>query len=227
MRYAPRRNQYKKYFNAISEVAAKKNLPPSTVALEVVKEKQPEIRQYVKNAGLRPDDNPVNLSIQAAMVHENKVLDKLNRGFQDYTAAENAVFAEDEVNSFMDDYQDFAPALLAMVGAVAGKGIEGINAKREQAGKKPILSGKFWQNLKNKAASVEARPINENDLQVNIRGRDRIGANPNTELGAGILAARVELENQAKKDYLRRNLPLFIIAAVVIIAGIIYFTKKK
>jgi hypothetical protein len=229
MRFINIRKKYQNSQRAIADVAKKKGIPVEAVALQAVKEKLPAVRKYVTAAGLIADENPVNLSIQAAIAHENKIKHKMeSQGITDYFVAENAVF-NDEADNFDgdDEVENFAPALLAVVGTVAGKGIEGINQKREQRGKQPILSGKFWQNLKSKFGNVRAQ-VGEDEVRL------RLQANPNvrqtgeqTELGAGIIAARGELERQAKKDYLRRNLPVVLIVSALVIVAVIYFAKKK
>lgn len=228
MKFSQKRRIYLNAFRALPEVARKRGLTPQQYALQVIKEKRPQIEQYVKNGGNKPSKDDFILSTQATLTHENNVAREMRLENTDYNTAEENVFLIDqmrEAQNFNDDYEDFAPALLAVVGAVGGKGIEAINAKRTHQGKKPILSGKFWDSFRNKTKGVSVGTEGDR-LIIGIDGKPTTAAEPNTAAGAAIEAMQRQLETEAKKDYLRRNLPVIIILAALAIAAFLYFKKK-
>lgn len=227
MKHLHRKNKYQSGFKELQDMSIKAGLPADIIALRIMKQRRPEIAAYVAKNGQMPKDSLPELALQAAMVHESKVAAKMNEGIPSYDIAENAVFAEEQQEydsaAFDDSYQDFAPALLAVVGTVAKAGINAVNAKREEKGKKPILSGKFWQFLKSKTENVDVSTDGDK-LVIGIDGKPRKATD--SELAAGLAGSMEEIERQKKKEFLKRNLP-FIIAGVVLLIVVVYFIAKK
>lgn len=215
--------QYFNSFTGLTRLSRKTGIKPRTLGVMIVEEKKPEIQRYVKRYGRTPSNNPVELSIQATLTHENNVAKVMRTQNLPYEQAQKVVFMEESALNFTGA-ENFAPMLLGLVANVGKAGIEGINKKRIQNGKKPILSGKFWQKLKDKTAGVSLSSEGD-DLNVNIAGSKRTGEQ--TEIGAGLSGAQAELERQAKKDYLRKNLPIIILALVGIGIAIFFIVKKK
>ena len=215
--------QYYNSFTGLQRLSNKTGIKPSTLGVMIVEEKRPEIERYVRKFGRIPAKNPVDLSIQATLTHENNVAKVMREKGLPYMDAQRVVFAQESALNFTGA-ENFAPALLGLVASVGKAGIEGINKKRIQNGKKPILSGKFWTNLKEKTKGISLNSEGD-DLNVNIKGRK--GTGEQTEIGAGLSGAQAELERQAKKDYLKKNLPIIILALVGIGIGIYFLVKKK
>ena len=215
--------QYYNSFNGLTRLSKKTGIKPATLGVMIVEEKRPEIERYVRRHGLIPAKNPVDLSVQATLTHENKVAGIMRKQGLPYREAQKVVFMEESALNFTGA-ENFAPALLSLVASVGKKGIESANAKRVQNGKKPLLSGKFWTWLKEKTKAVSLSSEGDN-LNIGIAGRK--GTGEQTELGAGLMGAQAELERQAKKDYLKRNLPIFILIAVALGIGIYFIVKKK
>ena len=214
---------YYNSFNGLERLSKKTGIKPSTLGVMIVEEKRPEIERYVRKFGRIPAKNPVELSMQATLTHENNVAKMMRVKGLPYMEAQREVFAQESALNF-DGSENFAPALLSLVASVGKKGIESANAKRIQNGKKPLMSGKFWQWLKSKTAGVSLNSEGDN-LNIGIAGRTRSGEQ--TELSAGLMGAQAELERQAKKDYLKRNLPFIILGVVALGVGIYFLAKKK
>lgn len=214
---------YYQSFTGLQRLSKKTGIKPTTLGVMIVEEKRPEIERYVRKFGRIPAKNPVELSIQATLTHENNVAKVMRTKGLNYQDAQRIVFEQESALNFTGA-ENFAPALLSLVASVGRKGIEGANSKRGETGKKPLLSGKFWQWLKAKTSGISLSSDGD-DLNVNIRGRK--GTGEQTELGAGLSGAQAELERQAKKDYLKKNLPIIILALVGIGIGIYFLVKKK
>lgn len=215
--------EYYNSFNGLTRLSRKTGIKPRTIGLMIVEEKRPEIERYIRKYGRIPAKNPVDLSIQATLTHENNVAKVMRTKGLSYLDAQKVVFAEESALNFTGA-ENFAPALLGLVASVGKAGIEGINKKRVQNGKKPILSGKFWQNLKDKTKGVDLTTDGDN-LNISIAGRKSTGEQ--TEIGAGLSGAQAEIERQAKRDYLKRNLPIIILALVGIGIAVFFIVKKK
>lgn len=215
--------QYYNSFTGLERLSKKTGIKPATLGVMIVEEKRPEIERYVRRHGLIPAKNPVDLSVQATLTHENKVAGIMRKQGLPYREAQKVVFMEESALNFTGA-ENFAPALLSLVASVGKKGIDATNKKRAQSGKKPFLSGKFWTWIKEKTKNISLSNDGD-DLNIGIKGTK--GTGEQTELGAGISGAQAELERQAKKDYLKRNLPIFIIIAVALGVGIYFLAKKK
>lgn len=215
--------QYYQSFTGLERLSKKTGIKPATLGVMIVEEKRPEIERYIRKFGRIPAKNPVDLSIQATLTHENNVAKVMKAKGLPYMDAQRVVFVQESALNFTGA-ENFAPALLSLVASVGKKGIESANVKRVQSGKKPLLSGKFWQWIKSKTSGVSLSSDGD-DLNVNIKGRKETGEQ--TELGAGLSGAQAELERQAKKDYLKRNLPIIILALVGVGIGIYFLVKKK
>jgi len=223
--YLRRKSSFRKGLLALKDLSEKNGVSPETLGQVIIKQNQPKIEQYVRQYGAEPDTrNPVALAVQATLIHEKRIEGKMReKGIDDYGQAEDLVFAEDQ-ESFSggdENYQEFAPALLAVVAGVGKAGIEAINKNREKKGKKPILSGKFWQGLKDKTSGIDIDSDGDR-LTIGVDGKPRKASD--SDLSAAWDGARAELERQAKKDWIKQNLPKIAIAIVAIIA-IVFFIK--
>ena len=137
--------------------------------------------------------------------------------------AENKVLDRQEFLSYTGNVDDFDPSLLAVVASVADKGVQALNAKRVQQGKKPILSGPFWQSLKTKTKNV-GLSAEGSDLNIKIRG----GETPtDSQLAAGLGGAADEIERIKKREFIKKNAVWFALAGVAIIVLIYLAIKKK
>jgi hypothetical protein len=211
IRFAP-------HLRGVKKLSMKTGLSPDAIKLTIIEEKRPEIEKYVKNAGQVPSKNPVMLATQVTLIREKKIADKMKISGKGYDDSSAILSAEEERQSYTGGEENFAGALLSVITSVGSKGIEGINAKRKETGKKPILSGAFWQSLKSK--------VSVDDEGVTVRtGEGR--PMKDTELTRGLTAAQDELERQGKKSWLKKNLVLIILGVVILAAAIWYFTKKK
>lgn len=225
MKYIQRKKKINNGYLQLQNLSNVSNLPVDVVAQKIVDQRRPEIDSYVSAAGLTPEENPAALATQAYLIHNDRIADAMQRfGIYDVEAGENFVLEQDAQSFDGNDhnaFNSFAPALLAVIAPVAKKGIEAINDKRIKNGKKPILSGKFWDFLKNKTELS----ADGSSLDVKLKGEP--GEPSQSELAAGLRAAQAELEAQAKKDYLKKNLPLFIVIGVAVIAAIYFIVKKS
>jgi hypothetical protein len=215
--------QYYQSFTGLRRLSKKTGIKPAQIGVMIVEEKRPEIERYIRKFGRIPAKNPVELSIQATLTHENNVAKIMRTKGLSYNDAQREVFEMESALNFTGA-ENFAPALLGVVASVGRAGIEGINKKRIQNGKKPILSGKFWQSLKAKTSGVDLTTDGDN-LNISIAGRKRTGEQ--TELGAGLSGAQAEIERQAKRDYLKKNLPIIILALVGVGIAVFFLVKKK
>lgn len=226
MKFIQRKRKIAAGYKTLGSLSQIHNLPADVIGQKIINQRRPEIESYVTAAGLVPAENPAALATQAYLIHNDRIENAMQRyGIIDVEAGENFVLEQD-AQSFDDNEQtpfnSFAPALLAVVGAVGKKGVEAINDKRIKNGKKPILSGKFWDFLKNKTELSQ----DGSNLDIKIKGNPNAGEPSQSELAAGFRAAQAELEAQAKADYLKKNLPLFIIIGIAVIAAIYFIVKK-
>lgn len=231
MKYLNRRKKYNAGFRALNKLALKYNTTPDEVGKMIIEEKAPEVIRYIETNGHKPPKTIQGIAGMAAYIHEKKIQDKIKQtGNSDYTLAENSVFQDEaeaaETASYNgEEYNDFAPGLLAVIGAVGKKAIEGINKKRESKGKKPILSGAFWQKFKDKTSPVTVAAEGD-DLNIRVNAMQGNKKMSDSELAAGWNSAKAELERQAKADYINKNKPLFIIAGIVAVIIIILLIRK-
>lgn len=228
MLHLHRKKQYYDSFDEIQSYASQSKLPADIIALRVVKKNMPRIKKYVLESGQTPSENPAELALQTAIIHERKIASKMNNGIPSYEAAENEVFRDEQQKSdssaFDDSYQDFNPAILGAVATVSKAGVTAINKKREEKGKKPILSGKFWNFLKSKTENIEVSTEGDR-LVIGIDGKPRKATD--SELAAGLTASMEEIERQKKREWMKRNLPVIIIIAVAVLAGVYFLARRK
>jgi hypothetical protein len=223
-------NSLKKYrsgFTKIKNLSNKTGLPPEQVAEMVLIEKRPEVEKFVKASGMKPAQNIRSLAGQVVLAHAKRVNDLAKVKNVDVDEAEKQIFSLAEYRSYTgggNDVDNFAPVLLATAVSLGGPLISGINDKRKASGKKPILSGKFWQSLKGATQGLNLSPMGETGLNIGIEGRPSTG--PRTELGAGLESLTAEIERQKKKEFLKKNL-IWIILGVVGFGVLIYFIAKK
>lgn len=224
-------NSFKKYksgFKGLKALSMKTKLSPIQVSEMILLEKRPELEKFVSLSGMRPASNIKELAGQVTIAHANRV-NKLARTKNiDPIQAEREIFALSEYRSYTgggNEVDNFAPMLLAPALAV-GKGfVEGVNEKRKAQGKKPILSGPFWQSIKDATKGISLTPQGEAGLSIGIEGRPM--GEPTSGVGMGISRATDELINQGKKQWFRKNLVWIILAVAVVGFGIYYISKKK
>ena len=228
MQHLQRRKAYYNSFDELQNFASKENLPADIIALRVMRANLPKIKKYVATNGQQPSDKLPDLALQATMIHENKVLAKMQNGIPSYDAAEADVFREEQqqfdASAFDDSYSDFNPAILGAVATVAKAGVTAINKKREEKGKKPILSGKFWSFLKSKTENIDVSTEGDR-LVIGIDGKPRKATD--SEIAAGLEASMAEIESQKKREWMKRNLPIIIIGAVLVIAAVYFIARRK
>ena len=212
------KQRFKKHLIGVKRLSKKTGLTPDAIKLTIIEEKRPEIEKYVKNAGQTPSANPVTLATQVTLIRENKIKEKMKLTGKPYDEANIILNDEEERQSYTGGEENFVGALLSVITSVGAKGVEGINAKRKETGKKPILSGAFWQSLKNKVT------VTDENITLNTGGGKPM---KDTELTRGLTAAQDELERQGKKSWLKKNLVLIILGVLILAAAIWYFTKKK
>lgn len=224
-------NSYKKYlsgYKGLKNLSLKTKLEPLQVSEMILSEKRPQLIQFVKASGMKPADNIRELAGQVTIAHFNRVNKLAKTKNISPMQAEKEIFALSEYRSYTghgDDVDNFAPMLLAPALAV-GKGfVEGMNQKRIAQGKKPILSGPFWQSIKDATKGISLTPQGESGLSIGIEGRPT--GEPTTGVGMGIDRATDELIRQGRKQWIRKNIVWIILAVVVVGVGIYMITKKK
>ena len=217
------RNKYNRGFIGLRNLSRKTGLKPELVGEMIIKEKRGEIARFVKEAGMTPDTDSTGLAIQATIAHQKRVEQKAKQENLSLSEAENKVLDRQEFLSYTGNVEDFDPSLLAVVASVADKGVQALNAKRVQQGKKPILSGPFWQSLKTKTKNV-GLSAEGSDLNIKIRG----GETPtDSQLAAGLGGAADEIERIKKREFIKKNAVWFALAGVAIIVLIYLAIKKK
>jgi len=194
-----RKIKFQRSFKGLANLSSKTGIKPETIGQMIIEEKRKDFEKYVRQGGMVPETNPVKLAIQTTLIHNNKIAKKIKDTGKPFEEAESLVFSEEERNEYTGgDSENFSSSLLSTAYSVAQKGIATINDKRTQQGKKPILSGKFWQSLKkytNEIIPTEPAP------------------------------APVE---EPKQSFLKKNKYFVMIGLlIVVIIGIWYFTKKK
>jgi len=228
MRFANENQTQRKYlksFGALGRLSARTGIKPLTLGQMIIEEKRPEFVKYVKNAGMIPETNPVKLAVQTALIHQNRIAKKMRETGLPLAEAEKQVFHDDDVRSYTGDAENFAPALLAVASSVGGAGIEAINRKRQEKGKKPILSGKFWTNLREKTKGVTLAQTEGGGLNIDVAGRP--STPPSSEIGAGLSAMQTQLEKEGQKSFFLKNKYWIIAGIIVLVVGAYFLIKKK
>lgn len=216
--------KFNRSFGALARLSNRTGIKPLTLGQMIIEEKRPEIEQYVKRYGLIPETNPVKLAVQTTLIHQNRLAKKIKETGLPINLAEIEVFKDDDLQEF-SGAENFAPALLAVAQSVGGAGIQAINKKREASGKKPILSGKFWQNLKGQLKGVTLAQTEGGGLNIDIAGKPQ-GA-PTSELGAGLSAMQNQLEKEGQKSFFLKNKYWIIAGIIILIVGAYFLLKKK
>lgn len=211
--------KYRNGAKALHFVSQQKGKRPEDMALEIVEEKAPQIIKYIKFNGYTPAKTAEGIATQAALIHEEKIKSYIRDGYP-YEEAEEIALSETESEGYDGDYNDFAPALIAVIGNAGKAGIEAINKKREKEGQKPILSGAFWQQFKKKTQGVDVGSDND-DLLLRIKGNES-PYDPNNPFSA----IAKQIEEDKKREYLQKNLPLIILVTLVLI-GLAYYIGRK
>ena len=227
MRYTNQNERVIKFnrsFGALARLSNRTGIKPLTIGQMIIEEKRPELEKYVKSYGMIPDSNPVKLAVQTTLIHQNRIAEKIKQTGLPLEQAEAKVFEDDDLQEF-SGAENFAPALLAVAQSVGGAGISAINKKREEKGKKPILSGKFWTGLKDKLKGVTLAQTETGGLNIDIAGRPS-GA-PTSELGAGLSAMQTQLEKEGQKSWFLKNKYWVIAGIIILIVGAYFIIKKK
>lgn len=223
-------NSYYEGFSLIGKKAKAAGVTSSDVAAQIIANNVKSIQDYVRRGGNIPETNLVKLAVQAQLTHENSIAKKMRLENLTYEAAEKRVLAEENRKQYYNgDSEEFLGLTLAAITATAKKAIQKINEVRAQNGKKPLLSGKFWQNLKKKGADADLQIQQTDSGRIVLSGKlpSTTSTGASSELGAGLEAAGAEIESQKKKEFLKKNLIWIILGGVVLIGGIIYLARKK
>ena len=229
MEYIKERAKMNAAFRTIDKLASDNNIKKESAALLVVKNRATEIEDYVAAHGVVPAKNPASLAVQATLIHEGKIEDKTAAGVPNYFEAENSVM-QDEIDFFKNGMSDnfLGGSLLGSILSAGKAGIEAINKKKIAQGKKPILSGKFWQNLKVKVGDKVTATRDDDGYNVSIAA-PRPAPTPESEksaIQAGIDAAMASIERQKKQEFLQKNMP-YIIGGVIALIVLIFVLRKK
>ncbi len=234
MDYIQKRQKLRGAINALQNIAAKENITVDTAALEVVKNRRREVEDYVAAHDVIPATNPATLAMQATMLHTAKVEDKINEGVSNYIEAENAVF-QDEADflRYGETPDNFlGGSLLGSVLAAGKAGIQKLNEKRIAKGKKPVLSGKFWQGLKTSVGDKIAVNRDAEGYNIQIAAPRPVGGQMTDAqqvlyaAGKGFAVSEAERRAILAKEWFQKN-SLYIIGAIVLIIGIYFIAKKK
>jgi len=205
---------------AIDKMAVKAGVKPEIIALQIVKENQPTIEQYVIEHGEKPLKDPIALAAQATLLHEQKIWDKIeNDGIPDYESAEKEVLAEEQAAEDRGEISNFGGSILGVVFKAGNKALDKINIKRKKNGKKEILAGEKGQRLRQKIGQhIEIEAIEE--MKKSRPGQTDFFKK--TDAGIFLDSLAKEVEAQKTKDAIKKYLPYIIIAVV----GLIYFARK-
>jgi hypothetical protein len=221
-------NEYYEGFSLLNKKSKAAGVTTSDVALQIIANNVKSIQDYVRRGGNIPETDLLKLSVQAGLTHENAIAKKMRLENISYEAAEKKVLAEENRKQyFSGEDEQFLGLTLAAITDLAKKGIAKINEVRNQKGKKPLLSGKFWQKLKSKGekAGLELKQTDEGKISLSANLPSTTGKQ--TEVGAGLEAIGTELESQKKKEFFKKNMIWIILGAVVLIGGVIYLARKK
>lgn len=221
-------NEYYEGFSLMNKKAKASGVTTSDVALQIIANNVKSIQDYVRRGGNIPENDLIKLSVQAALTHENSIAKKMRLENLSYESAEKKVLSEENRKQyFSGEAEEFLGLTLAAITDLAKKGIAKINEVRNKKGKKPLLSGKFWQKLKSKGqkAGLELQQTDEGKISLSANLPSNTGKQ--TEVGAGLEAIGTELESQKKKEFFKKNMIWIILGAVVLIGGVIYLARKK
>lgn len=213
---------------------ATKATPAGVIASQIVKRRAPKIREILKRNGIKPAPKSVNLAIQAAQLMEEKAVDKaMEMGLapepemltpEDIDMAEEQVY-EDEERAIEEDpengFDSFDPATIAATFGAAKAAVGKINAKRQAAGKRPLLRGKKWEARQKKAAEAEKAESSRESARETAGNSAESERETRTERKqestAKILKDAAEsVVNKVEQDRIRQYMPLFIIAGIVL-----------
>lgn len=230
MKYIQKRKKLNAAIATLDRIASSNGITKETAALEVVKNRLPIVEDYVASHGVIPAKNPASLAIQATLIHEDKINEKMDNGISNYIEAENAVFMDEADNYDGEEVSNFlSGSLLGSVLAAGKSGIEAINKKRVATNKKPILSGKFWQNLKTKVGDKINVERDSEGYKVEIDAPEKPTKESDTEIANGMRAARdrfIDKETaRYANDWFDRN--KFYILAIVALAVFVFVMNKK
>jgi len=221
-------NEYYEGFSLLNKKSKAAGVTTSDVALQIIENNVKSIQEYVRRGGNIPETDLIKLSVQAALTHENAIAKKMRLENISYEAAEKKVLSEENRKQyFSGEAEEFLGLTLAAITATAKKAIEKINDVRAQNGKKPLLSGKFWQKLKKKAQDSDLQIQQTDEGKISLSAKLPSTSGKQTELGAGLEAAGTEIESQKKKEFFKKNMIWIILGAVVLIGGVIYLARKK
>jgi hypothetical protein len=186
----------------VKSIAEQTGQPIEEIALELVKQNLPDVQRYVISKGEAPLSNPVELSLQAFLLRQQEIRDLVNTTGASPEAAE-VYLTEIEAGSKAPD--NFIGSIIGAIGAVAGKGVQAMQASRKKKGKPT----KFWDTLS------EIFKPGDSDIDLTK--------------GVGVAAKDVldDIANRERKAQIQKMLPLIILGVIAIIVITIIATKKK
>lgn len=205
---------------AVDEMAIKAKVKPEVIALQIIKENLPTVRQYVIEHGETPEKDPIALAAQATLLHEQKIWDKIeNDGIPDYDAAENEVLAEEQAAEDRGEISNFLGSVLGVVFKAGSSALNKINEKRVKKGKKPILSGEKGRKLLEKVGRhIEVEEVIDENTPDRNNSKFK-----ETDAGIFLNSLANEVERKKTMDAIKQYLPYIIIAII----AIVYFARKS
>lgn len=207
-----KRQQWKKIlmedistFDGDSEIYSK--------AMDIVRQREPEVKRYVTLKGEQPSDNIIDLSIQAIKLR-NDDIEKMQKMMScNRRDAETYI---DEKDSEENTEDNFAGEIIDAIGTVANKGLQKAVAARTAKGKKPGILG-FLEELTRPSNTMQLQNAAQDISQgTSLGDKIRIGAD---EILAGI-------RERESKTQLNKILPIAIIGIIVLILITIFITRS-
>lgn len=202
---------------------------PVEMSLGVIRENIHGIRRYIKKHGYNPQPTPLTMAAQATLIHEGKIAEKMGSGIQSYDNAENAVFydeqlAEDAQSGYTgESSEDFDPEVLASIFRAGDAAIQVINQKRITKGKRPILDGKAYQNFKRKI--TDNIHIDGQNITYTLPASSPKSTEDMSEIQLGLEAAKQSMIKDAQKNWIKKNMPILIMAVAIVV--LIIVIKRK
>lgn len=195
-------------YNTIRDQASANNEPPEQVALRYIEANTAQLKRYVASRGEQPKRNPVELSVQVAVLRNEEIQSlqkQLGSTYQDAQIYLEQM--EDEKLKANNGFPDhFLGTVSGAVGQVAQKGIDKIRADRQAKGKPT----KFWDFL-SKVTGGE------------VAYQDTGGTGGVRILGVDVIE---EIRKAETKKQLNKILPIAIGGVLILILLTVLITKN-